>query len=108
MRNLKKVLFFSLTSFLFSAKNLFAQGSIGGSGLDGAFEGWFSNVLTLIIGLAGLVAAAVLVFNAFLYITASGDEGKVQKATKGITYAIVGLIIAAIAFLIVNYVIDNI
>lgn len=108
MKSFKKVIIFSLTSFLLSVKNLFAQGSIGGSGLDGAFEGWFSNVLTLVIGLAGIVAVAVLVFNAFLLITSSGDEGKVQKATKGITYAIVGLVLAAIAFLIVNYVIDRI
>lgn len=82
--------------------------SIGGSGLDGGFQGWFENLLLSIIGLAGLVAVAVLIFNAFLYITASGDEGKIQKATKGITYAVVGLVVAAIAFLIVNFVIQNI
>jgi hypothetical protein len=95
-----------LTSFVFMTEYSLAIGSTGG--LDGKFEGWFTNVLTWIIGLAGLVAAAVLIFNAFLFITASGDEAKVKKATSGITYAIVGLVVAALAFLIVNYVIDKI
>lgn len=74
----------------------------------GDLVGWLTGMLLWLIGLAGLVAAAVLIFNGFMYITASGDEGKIQKATKGITYAIIGLIIAAIAFLIVNFVIGQI
>ncbi len=69
---------------------------------------WITDALKMLIGLAGIVAAAVLIFNGFTYITASGDEGKITKATKGITYAIIGLIIAAISFLIVNFVVAQI
>ncbi len=94
---------FFLTLFL-KVSPIFA---VGGSGLDGRFDGWLEEVLIWIISIAGIVAVAVLVFNAFLFITASGDEGRVAKATKGITYAIVGLVIAAIAFLIVNFVIEQ-
>jgi len=68
---------------------------------------WVTTMLQWLIALAGVVAAAVLIFNGYTYITASGDEQKIQKATKGITYAIVGLIIAAVAFLIVNFVINQ-
>ncbi len=109
MKTLKSfftICFVFLTSFVFMTSSSLAIGGTGG--LDGAFEGWFTNVLTWIIGLAGLVAAAVLILNAFMFITASGDEAKVKKATSGITYAIIGLVIAAIAFLIVNYVIKKI
>ncbi len=80
----------------------------GGEGGDGDLITWVVNILKYLIGLAGIVAVAVLIMNAFMYITASGDEGKVQKATKGITYAIIGLIIAAISFLVINFVIDSI
>lgn len=109
---MKKILngfvFFLVLSF-FKTGNLLAEGDkLGGSNLDGQFEGWITDFLRLIIGLSGIVAAAVLVFNAYLYITASGDEGKIAKATQGITYAIVGLIVAAIAFLLVNFVIGAI
>ena len=81
---------------------------VGPGGQDGDLVGWITTMLTYLIALSGIVAAAVLIFNGFMYITASGDEGKIQKATKGITYAIIGLIIAAIAFLIVNFVIGQI
>ena len=108
MRNLCKLSITTVSFLLFLVPSS-ALAQIGGTGgLDGRFEGWLENLLLAIIAIAGIVAVAVLIFNAFLYITASGDEGKVQKATKGITYAIVGLIIAAIAFMIVNFVIENI
>ncbi len=105
---MKKLKYFLITIFLLFLQKeaIFAQ-TIGGSGLDGKFEGWLKSVLTAIIGIAGIVAAAVLIFNAILYVTASGDEGKITKATKGITYAIVGLIVSSIAFLIVNFVIEQ-
>ena len=77
-------------------------------GVSVDFTSWLENVFVWIIGLAGVIAAAVLIFSAYLYITASGDEQKIQKATKGITYAVVGLVVAAIAFLIVNFVIEGI
>ena len=79
---------------------------IPGEGAD--LVGWIVTMLQWLIALSGIVAAAILIFNGFMYITASGDEGKIQKATKGITYAIVGLIIAAVAFLIVNFVVQQI
>jgi hypothetical protein len=64
--------------------------------------------LNLVIGLAALVAVAFLVYSGFQYIIAQGDEGKVEKATKGITYAIVGLVICFISVLIVNFVLNNV
>ncbi len=104
-----KTSFFFLTFHFFMIQVSLA-GSIGGTGgLEGGFlVGWVENVIRGFILLSGVVAVAVLISNAYLFITASGDEGKVQKATKGITNAIIGLIIAAIAFLIVHFVIDSI
>ena len=110
MQNLKKTfnyLYLSLALLLFQVNIVFGQ-TIGGASLDGKFEGWIRNLLITIISIAGVAAAAVLIFNAFLYITAGGEEAKITKATKGITFAIVGLILAAIAFLIVNFVIADI
>ena len=60
----------------------------------------------IVIGLAGLVAAAIIVFGAYTLITSSGEPENIAKGQKMITAAIIGLIIAAIAFLIVNFVID--
>ncbi len=109
MRVFKKSFGVLATFFsIFFIKVSYVFGQIGDPHVGFDASGWFEDVFIWIIGLAGTVAVAVLIFNAYLYITASGDEGKVVKATKGITYAIVGLIVAAVAFLIVNFVIDAI
>ena len=64
--------------------------------------------INLAIGLAGLVAVGFLVYSGVQYIVAAGDEGKVEKATKGITYSVVGLIISFISVLIVNFVLERV
>ena len=61
------------------------------------------RVINLTIGLAGLVAVGFLIYNGIRYIISGGDEAKVDAATKGIIYAILGLIICFIAVLIVTF-----
>lgn len=108
MKILLKTVAFSFVLFVSKTNIVLGQVGSGNVGVSVDFTGWLENVFVWIIGLAGVIATGVLIFSAYLYITASGDEQKIQKATKGITYAIVGLVVAAIAFLIVNFVIDGI
>lgn len=63
-------------------------------------------VLLVVIQLSGLIAAAFIVFGAYTLITASGEPENIAKGQKMITNAVIGLILVAIAFLIVNFVID--
>ena len=42
------------------------------------------------------------------YMTSSGDAGKVKKAKDTILYGVIGLVIVALSFAIVNFVISNI
>jgi TRAP-type C4-dicarboxylate transport system permease small subunit len=64
--------------------------------------------LNIAIGAAAVICVAVLIFSGYMYITASGDETKVEKASKSLTFAIVGLAICFTAVLLVNFVLDNI
>jgi hypothetical protein len=43
-----------------------------------------------------------------MYITAGGDETKVEKATKSLTYAIVGLVICVISVILVQFVLKSV
>ncbi len=110
MKSLQKSLgglFTSAFLFLSSTGVLFAVEDVTKLPGDGDLVEWITTFVRFIIGLAGIIAALVLVINGFMYMTAAGDDGKIAKATKGITYALIGLIIAAISFLIVNFVIGN-
>lgn len=99
-------------SSLYLASATFAQsagqyiGNINKVGSGNLIQ-FIQSALNLVISLSALVAVGILVYSGIQYILAAGDEGKVEKATKGITYAIVGLVICFISVLIVNFVLTN-
>ena len=43
-----------------------------------------------------------------MYITSAGDESKVEKASKSLTYAIVGLVICIISVILVQFVLAKV
>ena len=55
------------------------------------FECLFSIVLNNVVRLAGLAIFAMLIVGGFKYLTAGGDQKKLQAAQQTITYAFVGL-----------------
>ena len=48
----------------------------------------------------------MIIYGGIIYTTSGGDPGKVKKGKDTIIYGIVGLIIAILAFVIVNFVIN--
>ena len=64
------------------------------------------NILNGVLGLLAAVAVLVIVIGGVQYMTSAGDPGKTKKAKDTILYATIGLIIAALAAVIVNFVIN--
>jgi hypothetical protein len=60
------------------------------------------GVINIVLGIAGASAVLALVYGGFTYISALGDQQKIQSAKTIITYAIVGVIICLASFAIVN------
>lgn len=56
------------------------------------------------LGLAGVLALAGIVYGGFLYLTAAGNQERVESGKNAVTYSIIGLIIIGLAFAIVNFV----
>ena len=67
-----------------------------------------TSILSAIIVVCGLVSVAFIIVGGVKYITSSGDAGKAKEARTTILYACIGLIICALAFAIVNFVIKSI
>lgn len=59
------------------------------------------NIFTLIVG---VIAVIMIIVGGLKYITSGGDSGNVTSAKNTILYAIVGLIIVALAQFIVRFV----
>ncbi len=66
------------------------------------------QIITYIIGIAGLVAVVFLIIGGFNYITAQGNEEQTKKAASTILNAVIGLIIIFASFAIVYTVQQNI
>lgn len=63
------------------------------------------NVLTMIVGIAAVI---IITINGLRFITANGDSGQITAARNGVIYALVGLIIAAMAQVVVRFVVNRI
>lgn len=65
------------------------------------------NIINVVIAVLGIVAVIFVIIGAVQYMTSQGDPGKTKKAKDTILYAILGIILAALAFTIVNFVLVN-
>ncbi len=87
--------------FLFVASPAFAQ-----SGDVVKVQTFIQSLITILVTLAGFVAALFFVGGGFTYITSSGNPEALDRAKKTIIYAAVGLVIAISALVITNIVTD--
>lgn len=60
------------------------------------------NVMFFIVG---ALAVIMIIYSGIQYVISAGDSGKVAKAKNTLTYSIVGLVIAFLAYAIVNWII---
>lgn len=63
------------------------------------------NILSVLIG---TIAVIMLIYGGFRYVTSAGNDAGVQAAKNTILYAIIGLIIVALAQVIVKFVLTNV
>lgn len=56
-----------------------------------------------IIGILGIVCVLFVLVGGITYLTSAGDPAKVEKGKKTILYALIGLAICALSYVIVNW-----
>lgn len=66
------------------------------------------TVINAIVFIVGMVAVVMIILGGVNYATSQGDPGKVKKGKDTILYGIIGLVIAILAFAIVNFVLGAI
>ena len=66
----------------------------------------FANIVSVAIGLGGIVFFIMFIAGGFSYLTAGGNPQAVEGAKKTLTYAIFGLVFVALAFLFLRLISD--
>lgn len=62
----------------------------------------YINVIRWSLGLLSLVAITVMLYGGFTWMTAAGNDEKIGKAKKILTYATIGLVIIISSFVLVS------
>lgn len=65
-------------------------------------------IIQIILSFLGILAVIIILWGGFIWMTAAGDEGKVDKAKKLIISGIVGIVIILSAYIIANFVITQV
>jgi hypothetical protein len=93
-----------------AAKQQACQG-IGGASANGncsvGGQANLNNIIRAVVAffsvLVGVAAVVMIMVGGFKYITSGGDSGKISSAKSTIIYALVGLVIVALAQFIVRF-----
>ena len=64
------------------------------------------KIINAVIAFSSTVAVVFVVVGGIQYMSSAGDTGKIEKGKKTVIYALIGLVICALAYAIVNWVID--
>ena len=82
-------------------------GKCADSGAETTANGIITKLINIFSGIVGIVAVVMIVFGGFKYITSGGNDGNVSTAKNTILYAVIGLVIVALAQVIVRYVLNK-
>ena len=81
------------------------------SGLDSGCSGAdcladvIGRAINIVLGFLGIVLLCLFLYAGFLWMTAAGDEKKVEKAKEILKNAVIGIIIILIAYAITAFVV---
>lgn len=64
------------------------------------------KTIKFIISITIIIAVIYMIIMGIKFITAGGDSSKAETAQKGITYAIIGIVIALAASVVTNFVVQ--
>lgn len=71
-------------------------------------DGVFTQLTNVALYIVGAISVIMLIWGGLRYILSGGDNKKITDAKNTILYAIIGLVIAILAFAIVNFVLNAI
>ena len=65
------------------------------------------NATNVVLFIAGALAVIMIIYGSIRFMTAHGNEKQVESARLIVTYSVIGLIIAILAYALVNFVLSN-
>ena len=94
---------------LADAKSDIQQGvnTVGGSSGSTDLGQTAKNAITVLSIIVGIAAVIMIIIGGFKYVTSGGDSTKISSAKSTIFYALIGLVVVALAQVIVRLVLTK-
>lgn len=67
------------------------------------FQQTMAQVISTLLVVLGMIAVIMIIVGGIRYATANGDQSAIKSAKNTILYAVVGVVIAILAYAIVNF-----
>ena len=83
-----------------------ARGADQPERLDGD-DGMFKQITDVLLFIIGAISVIMLIVGGIRYVVSGGDQGAVTAAKNTILYAIVGIIVAILAYAVVNFFVNQ-
>lgn len=74
----------------------------GGTG--GSLENTIKSIANILVFIVGVAAVILLIIGGLRYVLSGGDQAGIEGAKNTILYSIIGIIVAFMAYAIVNFV----
>lgn len=82
-----------------------AQGNNTSDTLFGE-ESIFKSITNILLFLIGAISVIMLIVGGIRYVISGGDQNQVTSAKNTILYAIVGIVVAFLAYAAINFIVD--
>jgi cytochrome bd-type quinol oxidase subunit 2 len=91
-----------------ATKNICDGANISGNCNTTSLNASVAGITETLLTVAGAVAVIIIIVGGLTYITSSGDSSRIKQAKDIILYAVIGLIVAILAYAIVHFVAGNV
>lgn len=70
-------------------------------------SGVFKRITDVMLFLIGAISVIMLIIGGIRYVLSGGEPGKVSEAKNTILYAVIGVVVAILAYAVVNFVVTS-
>ena len=69
-------------------------------------EIFVGNIIKIAIAIIGVILVAMIIYGGITYATAAGSQDKTESAKKILVYAIIGVIIISLAYVLTDFIVQ--
>jgi hypothetical protein len=84
-----------------------AEGKCNRGTNGGDLNGIIQTIINVMLFIIGILSVVMIIFGGIRYVTSAGNKTQVDNAKNTIIYAVVGLVVAIVAFALVQWIFSS-